>query len=69
MIRRLRVLILKCREQFLLAQVANGEALLADHRERLNACHDELRRLRTKIALTDSARNLLSEALRSKATR
>lgn len=60
---------LKHREIILDAQVANGEALLADHRERLRRASDELRRVRRQISLNESPQTLLAQALRSRATR
>ena len=64
MIRLLRVLLLRSRAFVLEAQIDNGEALLRDHRARLDRCYDELRRVRSLEASITPASTLLTQALR-----
>lgn len=64
MIRRCRMMFLKCRALFLEAQIDHGLALLNDHQHRLDVCHKELRRIKIELALITPASTLLAQALR-----
>ena len=66
MIRYLRCLILRIRAGFIEAQIENGEALLRDHRARLDNCYKELRRVRAAESMITPAQTLLEKALRRK---
>ena len=66
MIRRLRILYLRLRAGWLEAQIEHGEALLADHEARLDACYAEMRRVKVALATITPAHTLLMEALRRK---
>ena len=66
MIRHLHALILRCRAGWIEAQIANGEALLIDHRARLQNCYARLRRIKAKEAMITPANTLLEQALRRK---
>lgn len=65
----LRLLWLKHQEILIEAQVERGHVLLRDHRERLDRAELELKRIRRQIATTESPQTLLTQALRSRATR
>ena len=66
MIRYLRCLILRIRAGLIEAQIENGEALLRDHRMRLDNCYKELRRVRAAESMITPAQTLLEKALRRK---
>ena len=66
MIRRLRAYILRCRADWIESQIEHGEALLMDHRARLQRCYAELRRVRRAEAMVTPAATLLEQALRRK---
>ena len=64
---RLRLIYLKWREAILEAQVANGEALMADHAERLAIARKELEDVERRILvakLSGNPHSLLSQAIR-----
>lgn len=67
--KRIKVWILKFREMILEGQIEHGQALLFEHRVRLQRCQLELRRVKQSIAMKENASTLLQEALRSRATR
>ena len=48
------------------AQIDNGEALLLDHRVRLQNCYAKLRKIRAAEAMVTPANTLLEQALRRK---
>jgi len=66
MIRFLRCTVLRCKAFMLEAQIDHGEALLLDHRLRLDRCYNELRRVRSMEASITPASTLLMQALRRK---
>ena len=64
---RLRLMYLRWREAILEAQVANGEALMADHAERLKIARAELEEVEQKalvIRLSGNPQSLLAQAIR-----
>lgn len=65
--RFLRMYYLRFRAGWIEAQIDHGEALLADHKERLARCYEELRRVRTAESMVTPANTLLEQALRRKA--
>lgn len=66
MIRYLHAWILRCRAGWIEAQIEHGEALLMDHRARLEICYKKLRRIRAAEAMITPANTLLEQALRRK---
>lgn len=66
MIRRLKMFSLQCRAAVLEAQIDHGEALLADHHQRLRNCYDEMRRVKSQLATITPASTLLLQAMRRK---
>ena len=66
MIRYLRCLILRIRAGWIESQIEHGEALLRDHKTRLDRCYKELRRIRSREAVLTPANTLLEQALRRK---
>lgn len=66
MIRYLRCLILRLRAGWIEAQIEHGEALLRDHRMRLDRCYKELRKVRAAESMITPAQTLLEQALRKK---
>ena len=64
MIRYLRCFILRLRAEWIEAQIDHGEALLHDHRKRLDNCYKALRRIRSAEATITPAGTLLEQALR-----
>lgn len=64
---RLRMLFLRWRATVLEAQIANGEALMLDHAERLKIARAELEEVEQKalvIRLSGNPQSLLSQAIR-----
>lgn len=66
MIRNLHAFILRCRAGWIEAQIESGEALLIDHRARLQNCYAKLRKIKAKEAMVTPAATLLEQALRRK---
>lgn len=66
MIRRLQMAVLRFRVFMLEAQIANGEALLHDHQQRLATCYDELRRVKSRLGTITPAHMMIDE-IRSRA--
>lgn len=66
--RALRLWFLKFREASLLGQIEHGEALVLQHRASLQAAYAALRRVRSQQALITPARQMVSEAMRRRAT-
>ena len=64
MIRYIRAWILRCRAGWIEAQIEHGEALLIDHRVRLQNCYAKLRRIKEAEAMITPAATLLEQALR-----
>ncbi len=67
MIRYLRMWILRFRAGVIEAQIEHGEALILDHKERLENCYAQLRRIRRAESMVTPASTLLEQALRRKA--
>ena len=66
MIRRLHAFVLRFRAAWIQAQIDNAEALVADHRERLERCYRLLRKIKAAEAMVTPAATLLEQALRRK---
>ena len=64
--RRIKVIILRCRAWFLQAQIDHGEELLVAHRNQLIRCYDELRKIKGREAMLTPASSLLIQAMRRK---
>jgi hypothetical protein len=62
----LQILLLKWRCTVLDAQIANGEALLQDHAERLKIAKAELHRAEMRLNTLERPSNLLKAALERK---
>lgn len=66
MIRYIRCLTLRLRAGFIESQIEHGEALLLDHRMRLDNCYKELRKVRAAESMITPAQTLLEQALKRK---
>ena len=64
--RRIRLWLLRAREFSLEAQIETAEDLVLDHQRRMRMLQDELRRVRSGIAISETPQNLLAQALRGR---
>ena len=65
-LRWIRVHVLRLRAMWIQGQIDHAEAMLLDHRARLQICYAELRKVKAKEAMITPANTLLEQALRRK---
>jgi len=65
-IRWIRVHVLRFRAIWIQGQIEHAEAMLLDHKARLQNCYSALRKVKAREAMITPANTLLEQALRRK---